>query len=107
MAQLRNKSGIGVDHWSLLELKSLSEAAVVSLFFVVRQIDVKLKVPVVCLIPKPGAATAPLFFSLCCAFVVEQQSCRVHSWLGTLPGRAVGLGGKGLQRAAVRHPQET
>ena len=45
VALLRNKRGIGTDHWTPLELKALPEVAIASVAFIVRQIDVRLFIP--------------------------------------------------------------
>ena len=44
VALLRNKRGIGTDHWTLLELKALHEVAIASLANIVMQVDVRLTI---------------------------------------------------------------
>ena len=64
-ALLRNKRGIGTDHWMPLELEALPDVAIAGLDFTVRQIDVRLTIPLqgltnlICLLPKPGGGERP------------------------------------------------
>ena len=66
VALLRNKRGIGTDHWTPLELKALPDAATASLAFIVRQTDTRLTIPLqcltnlTCLLPKPGGGERPI-----------------------------------------------
>ena len=66
VALLRNTRGIGSDQWTLVELKDLPEVVMASLAFIVRQIDVRLTIPLqcltnlTCLLPKPGGGERPI-----------------------------------------------
>ena len=53
-------------HWAPLELQALPDVAIASLAFFVRQIDVRLTIPLqclttlICLLPKPGGGEKPI-----------------------------------------------
>ena len=81
VALLRNKRGIGTNHWTPLELEALPEVAKRAAF-IVRQIDVRLTIPLqcltnhICLLPKPGGGERPTVL----------QSLR---WAGALAKRRI------------------
>ena len=75
IAQLRNQRGIGVDHWTALELEALLEAATDYRALFVRQIDVRLTVPL-----QRVSSTSCEAVAMQVPFVAE-----------TLPGRVSGI----------------
>ena len=96
---LRNKRGIGTDHWTPLELKALPDAATASLAFIVGQIDARLTIPLQCLPNLTGERPIVLQSLL----HVLWSSCRadaIRAW------EVLGLCGQMVQCFEVRNPQE-
>ena len=102
--ELRNKRAFGIDDWTPLELKSLPEAAMVSLTFSVRHIDVKVLARLqslanmICLMTKLRRASAPLFFRLCCTCCGAADIMYGSFVVGTLPGRFSSPAARDLNR---------
>ena len=81
VAPLRNRRGIDTDHWTLLELKTLPDVEIANLAFIVRQIAVRLTIPLrrltnlICLLDKPGRRRKADCAAVAAAHSVEQLPC--------------------------------
>ena len=102
VALLRNKRGIGTDHWTLLELKALHEVAIASLANIVIQIDVRLAIPLQCLtnlnclLPKQGGERNIVLQSQLHVLWSSCHADSIRSW-GRGQGAFLGLCGQRLQ----------
>ena len=108
VAQQKRRSALTIGR--LLSSRLLPDVAIASLAFVVRQIDVRLTIPLqcltnlICLLPKPsgGEMRAPSCFSFCCTFCAAvAMPIRTDSW-DAARARFWDFCEQRLQRFAVR-----
>ena len=87
-----------------MERKALPDVATASLAFIVRQIDVRLTIPLQCLTSQVVVVHHASVFAAC---PVEQLPCRCDPCLGCGQSAILGLCGQRVQCLAARNPQET